>query len=89
MMRAKVAEEQRQQNAHNLVAAGRIVLLVKNGLWVGVSVRAHLWSSPCLPWFKVRNLRLAGSGSPDRRFKLTPKPPHCPTLPRGHTIEIE
>ena len=64
MVRAKAAEEKRKQNAHDLVATRRVVLLVKNGLRVGVCVRAHLFGSPCLPWFKVRNLPLAGSGSP-------------------------
>src|ERR1039458_5630502 len=45
VVNAKAAQKQRQQNANHLVAARRLILLIEDGLRVGIRNAAHGWFS--------------------------------------------
>jgi hypothetical protein len=41
VMSAKGAQKERQQNAHHLITAHGIILLIKDRLWAGIRLAAH------------------------------------------------
>src|SRR5579862_9793701 len=83
-MHSKRSQKKRQQNAHHLVAARRFVMLVKDGLRIGICVRAHFRISPCLDGSEYASRR--GMVPGNLNHSLYP-PRHCPTSRRAANIE--
>src|ERR1017187_90715 len=75
VVNAKAAQKQRKQNANDLVATHRLILLIEDGLLVGIRDAAHGWLSLPVLAENIRNRPGCGSRQPHAM--------HCPTPMRG------